>query len=221
MKHFEFTDETLFVAPNKMLHRIRATMSFDEIENGEIGGWVEKETNLMDFAWVRDEAKVFDNAVVAGHARVCEFAKVCGSARVEHHVCVRGDAYVADYCRIGDYAIIGGHAQIIQSATIGGHVMVGGHVCITRYCTVYGNEHFMGDALIATDCDFCSFNNLGYRCDTTTAYKGKDGDVQVTCRGFFGTLDEFAAMVERMYGDNRQGETYKAIMVIIRLKFYI
>ena len=44
-KKFEFTGETKAILGN-ILHRIRALISFGEVEAGELGGWIEKEENL-------------------------------------------------------------------------------------------------------------------------------------------------------------------------------
>ena len=87
MKKYELTAE--FIEKwGKKLFRIKALISFGNVEAGELGGYVEKEDNLAqdDNAWVHGNARVF------GNARVCDDARVCGNARVY------GDA---DYLLIG------------------------------------------------------------------------------------------------------------------------
>lgn len=86
MKKYELTSETKVVF-GRTLHRIKALISFGNVEAGELGGWVEKEENLdhSDNAWVYDNARVcgnaevYDNAEVYGNARVCGDAQVCGN----------------------------------------------------------------------------------------------------------------------------------------------
>ena len=99
MKKYELTAE--FIEKwGKKLFRIKALISFGNVEAGELGGYVEKEDNLAqdDNAWVHGNARVFgnarvcDDAEVCGNARVCDDARVCGNARVY------GDA---DYLLIG------------------------------------------------------------------------------------------------------------------------
>ena len=79
-KKYEFTGETK-VRFGHILHRIRALISFGEIEAGELGGWIEKEANLSQTgsAWVRD------SAVVRGSAVVCDSAVVW---RTNHYLCI-------------------------------------------------------------------------------------------------------------------------------------
>ena len=82
MKKFELTSETKINIFGKKLFRIKALISFGSVEEGETGGWVEKEDNLshsgnawvFDNAEVSDNARVFDNAWVFGNARVSDNA---------------------------------------------------------------------------------------------------------------------------------------------------
>ena len=68
-KHFEFTGETK-VFCGITLKRIRASISFGMIAKGEVGGWVEKESNLSGNAWIYDDAHVYGNAQVSDNACV-------------------------------------------------------------------------------------------------------------------------------------------------------
>ena len=84
---FEFTGEVKIVF-GIQLKRIRALADIDLgwkiIKGGELGGWLEKETNLSQFgnAWVYGNAKVYGNAEVCGDAKVCGDAEVYGDAKV-------------------------------------------------------------------------------------------------------------------------------------------
>ena len=80
-KLWEFTGETK-VCFGTRLKRIRATVEFKlkcgiVISKGELGGLIEKESNLCGDAWVCCDACVY------GDARVCGDARVHGNARVE------------------------------------------------------------------------------------------------------------------------------------------
>ena len=76
------------------LRRIRAAVEFKlksgiVIAKGELGGWIEKESNLSGNAWVCGNAVVYGNAWVSGNAMVygnawvSGNANVCGNARVK------------------------------------------------------------------------------------------------------------------------------------------
>ena len=86
MRKYELTDETI-VHFGHTLHRIRALISFNDVQAGDLGGWIETEDNLDQdrSAWVYGNARVccnaevYDNAEVYGNARVCGDAQVCGN----------------------------------------------------------------------------------------------------------------------------------------------
>ena len=84
MKKFELTSETKINIFGKKLFRIKALISFRNVEAGETGGWVEKEENVNQSgdAWVFDNAEVYGNALVYGDARVYGNARVSGNAWV-------------------------------------------------------------------------------------------------------------------------------------------
>lgn len=65
MKKFELTSETKIVF-GRTLYRIKALISFGNVKAGELGGWIEKESNLSQNgnAWVYGSARVCDNAEV-------------------------------------------------------------------------------------------------------------------------------------------------------------
>ena len=91
-KIWEFTGETK-IHFGITLRRIRAAVEFKLkcgiIRKGELGGWIEKESNLSGNAWVYGDAKVYCNAWVSGNAEVYGNAKVSGNAKVKSY---------EDYC---------------------------------------------------------------------------------------------------------------------------
>lgn len=73
MKKFELTAESKINIFGKKLFRIKALISFGDVEEGETGGWIEKEENLEQSsgdAWVYGDAEVSGNARVYGNAEV-------------------------------------------------------------------------------------------------------------------------------------------------------
>lgn len=73
MKKFELTAESKINIFGKKLFRIKALISFGDVEEGETGGWIEKEENLEQSsgdAWVYGDAEVYGNARVSGNAGV-------------------------------------------------------------------------------------------------------------------------------------------------------
>ena len=97
MKKYELTGETRKVGGHT-LHRIRAMRDFGNVLKGDLGGWIESESNLSQDGkcWVSGNAKVYGDAKVSGDARVGGNAEVCGNAEVG------GDAHIATNA---DYAV--------------------------------------------------------------------------------------------------------------------
>ena len=71
MKKFELTTNSKMYL-GKKLFQIRALISFGNVEEGDLGGFIEKEDNLSQSgnAWVFGDARVSGNAWVSGDARV-------------------------------------------------------------------------------------------------------------------------------------------------------
>ena len=84
IKKFELDLSTKITVFGINLFRVKALISFGDVEKGELGGYVEKEENLNHSgnAWVSGNARVSGNAEVYGDAEVYGNAWVSGNARV-------------------------------------------------------------------------------------------------------------------------------------------
>ena len=88
-KKFKLTKNTK-ILNGITLYQVQSLESFRNVRDGELGGWVEKESNLNQSgdawvsgnAWVSGDAWVSGNAWVYGDARVYGNAEVSGDARV-------------------------------------------------------------------------------------------------------------------------------------------
>ena len=116
MKKFELTSETKINIFGKKLFRIKALISFADVEAGETGGWVEKEGNVNQSgnAWVSGDAMVYGNAEVSGDAKVYGDAEVYGNAKVSGNAKVYGNAEVSDNA---DYTTIHGFGTQFRTTT--------------------------------------------------------------------------------------------------------
>ena len=115
MKKFELTSNTKIFSGRK-LFQIKALVSFGNVKEGELGGYIEKEANLdhSGNAWVYGDAKVCGDAWVCGNAWVYGDAKAYGNAKVYGNAEVCGDALV---CGDADYAIIKGFGTEFRTTT--------------------------------------------------------------------------------------------------------
>ena len=122
MKKFELTNEFVTNMFGTKLFRIRALVEFGDVEAGELGGYVEKESNLGhdDNAWVYGDAQVSGDALVYDNARVYGNAWVYGDAQVSGDALVYGDARVYDNAWVygnGDYAYAHGFGSVNRTTT--------------------------------------------------------------------------------------------------------
>ena len=104
-RKYELTAETLSVN-GRTLHRIKALRDFSNVKAGELGGWIEKESNLSHSGncWVYNDAKVYGNAEVWGNAKVYGDAEVWGNAKLCDNAEVYGNAKVWGNARVYDNA---------------------------------------------------------------------------------------------------------------------
>lgn len=88
-KKYELTEESIDFE-GTTLHRIRAIRSFNDVKAGDLGGFIEKESNLSHGgnAWVYDRARVYGKAKVSGDARIYDKAQVYHNAKIYDKVFV-------------------------------------------------------------------------------------------------------------------------------------
>ena len=120
MSYYEFTGETTTAPNGAVLQRIRATKDLPKhgVSVGDVGGWIESESNLSGNAWVFGDAWVSGNAQVFGNARVFGDAQVFGNAWVF------GDAWVFEQQDIITVTPVGSESVTATAFRIkGGHVL--------------------------------------------------------------------------------------------------
>ena len=122
MKKFELTSEFVTNIYGTKLFRIRALIESGNVKAGELGGYVEKETNLDHDgdAWVYGNAKVSGDANVSGNAWVSGDAEVYGNAKVSGDAKVYGDAEVYGNAKVSgdaDYAYAHGFGSEYRTTT--------------------------------------------------------------------------------------------------------
>ena len=118
MKKFELTSESIVNNFGKKLFRIKALIEFENVKEGELGGFVEKEENLSreGNAWVSGDAEVYGNARVFGDAEVYGNARVSGDAWVSGNARVSGDAWVCGDAEVSGDAWVCGDARVSDNA---------------------------------------------------------------------------------------------------------
>jgi hypothetical protein len=78
------------------LYQIEALKDFSNIKKGDLGGWIEKESNLSQQGdcWVYDNARVFGSAWVSGNVMVYGDVWVFGDVWVYGDAEISGNAII-------------------------------------------------------------------------------------------------------------------------------
>ena len=221
MKKFELTNEFITNMFGTKLFRIRALVEFGDVEAGELGGYVEKESNLGhdDNAWVYGDALVYGNALVSGDAQVSGDARVYGNARVYGDAQVSGDARVYDNAWVYGDAQVSGDALVYGNARVYGNAWVYGNALVCGNAWVYGNARVSGDARVYGDEDYAYAHGFGSVNRTTTFFRLKDGGVGVRCGCFYGTLAQFRDKIRETHGETKKAQEYLMLADLMKLRF--
>ena len=182
---------------------------------------MEKKYELLkdDFIEV-DGRKLYRIRALRGFGYV-EKGELGGYIEREENLTHSGNAWVSGDARVYVDAWVYGNARVYGDAEVCGNARVCGDAEVCGNAEVYGDARVCGDANITNNNDYCCFSCFGSANRTTTAYKTKDGHVEIVCGCFQGTIGEFAARVEETHGDNKFGREYKAIIEVIKAKFGI
>ena len=215
MKKFELTSETKINIFGKKLFRIKALISFGNVETGETGGWVEKEENVNQSgdAWVFDNAEVFDNARVSDNARVFGNARVFDNARVSGNAWAFGNARVSDNARVSGNARVFGNARVSYNAEVFGNARVSYNAEVSGNAGVFDNAWVFGNARVFDNADYATIHGFGTQFRTTTFFRCKDKQVKVSCGCFYGTIPEFREQVK----NTRKGKIAEEYLMIADL----
>src|SRR5882724_9438518 len=102
------------------LHRVKALRDFNDVNKGDIGGYVQSEANLSHKGkcWIYNDAKVFGDAEVYGNAMIYN------NAEVYDNVEIYGNAEISGTVEIFKEARVSGNAQVFGNAKVYGKSIV-------------------------------------------------------------------------------------------------
>ena len=163
-KKYEFTEETMEVS-GRLLHRIKALRDLKYASAGELGGFIEKTSNLSQKGecWVGSQALVFseakvlddayvgDSAIISDHANITGTSTVNGMARIDGFALITDNAQVTGSAHISDFAIVSGNSQISDNANVFDNAYIGGNAKILRSATVHGCVRVFDSATITDE----------------------------------------------------------------------
>ena len=209
------------------LFRIRAIRSFNGVNIGDLGGYIEKEANLShdNDAWISGNACVYDDARIYGNARIYDNVCISGNARISDNARIYNNACIYDDARISGYTYIYNDARISDNACVSGcaciydNVSIFGDACVSDCAYISGYARICGDAWIHSETDYLCFKGLGSQNRNTTFFKCKDGHIHVSCGCFSGSIQEFETKVKKTHGDSKYAKEYLACIEVVKLHF--
>lgn len=107
----------------------------------------------------------------------------------------------------------------VKIGDLGGFVETKQNLSNMGNAKVYGNAEVCGDAKVCDNANIFWCSSIGSRHATTTMFRNKDNGITVTCGCFMGTLEEFAAIVEKEHGENIFGKEYKLLIELAKIHF--
>jgi UDP-3-O-[3-hydroxymyristoyl] glucosamine N-acyltransferase len=174
---YEITAETKYHGP-VTLHRIKALEDSDNVKKGDLGGYIEKESNLDQAgrAWVSDDAKVYGNAWVSGNARISDMAEVYGNARISDMAEVYGNARISDMAEVYGNAQLSGQSRVSDDAKVFGDAQIGDGGIVKEKAKISGKV-LVGRAIVGGKMEVSGEQTIsrGLHDDKTSPYWG-DGD---------------------------------------------
>lgn len=206
------------------LYRIQALISFGDVKEGDLGGYIQSEANLSHEgnAWVYDNAKVFGNARVFGNAKVYDNTKVFEYAMAFDNAEVSVHAILFGYARVGGDATISGFAQVFGNAQVNGsskvydHAQVSCDAEVSGDAKVFGKVEVIGDASISGDAevsklgDYIVFKN-NWSSGHYFTYTRSNRMWNVGC--FHGTGEE---LIKKAYADSEEsGKKYSLYVKLV------
>lgn len=227
MGKYEFTRETMTsYIDGRTLRRIRATRTFNDVKEGELGGWIEKENNLSQDgnAWVYDDAIVRGDAKVYGNAMIRDNVMVYDSAEVYDDAKALGDARIGGCAKIWSKAMVYGRAWINGSAVVCGEAVVCESASVHGYAKICGNARIDGgmevcdNAKITHESNILTIGPVGSRDDFITFFRDENDYIGVKCGCFSGNIDKFLKKVQEEHGENEHARIYRACVEIARMR---
>ena len=211
MKNYKLSDETKTTPWGAVLHRVVATKTFilacglTIVTEGDVGGWIEKESNLSGNAWVFGDAMIYGDAQVSDNALVYDNAQIYGNAKVS------GDAQIYDDAKVFSHARVSGDARASCNAQVCDNARVRGNALASCNALISGNAQISGDAKVMSANDFIVFKSDWSSSRYFTWTKSNDMWAEGS---FYGTGDE---LIKKAYADSEDnGKHYEACVKLVK-----
>ena len=189
MKKFELTENSINWK-GRTLYQIKACKAFItssgiEINEGELGGWIEKEENLSQRgkAWIWGDTKIYDAAKIYGNAEIWGEAQICGKAEVFGNAQIYGNT------------ITGGNVEVFGNAQIYGNAEISGYAKVCDNAQICSDAKIGGDAFISSPDNILTVTPLGRYRVSLSMFKTKENSIKVSYNWDIYTLEKFQSVM--------------------------
>lgn len=201
MKKYKLIEDERTTENGKTLYRIKALRSFNDVNRGDLGGFVESENNLDHDGncWIYDNARVSDQSIVYDNACIRDNARVSGKAHIFENAQISGNALLSGQIIVAGNAHITGQSMLVGANYLN-YIGVYDRVKIGGRTVVYGQPVFRGDAKIYSNDSYMSF----YIINDSLTYTFSNRRWCWNCKLF--STEEFLEYIKKEY--NKKDQEY-------------
>lgn len=98
---------------------------------------------------------------------------------------------------------------------------LGGYVEKEENLSQVGDAWVSGNARVSDNADYICLKGFGSCNRSTTMFKGKNGNICVSCGCFYGTLQEFENKVKETHGNSKFAREYLALVEAAKIHFEV
>lgn len=222
MKKYEFSGE-IKVVNGIMLHRIKALKDFGDVKKGDLGGWIEKESNLGQNGncWIYDEACAYGNASIHNNAKIYDNAQIYDEAMIYDQTVIYDNARIFNHARVFGLAKIIDNAKVYDCAYIHGDCIIGGNATISNWVDINDNICICNNAEICSNQDYLIFKNVGQCNENVVAFKTSDNNICIKKGCYCKTLSEFELEINKKCKEEKTKKYAFACIEAIKIHFDI
>ena len=144
----------------RVLHRIKALKDFWYVKKGDIGGFVEKETNLSHEGncWIYDNAKAMDNSKVYGNSRMYGYSKMFDYSEMYDNSAMYDYSEMHDNSRIYDCSEMYNNSAMYDNSTMYDYSIMYNNSEMYNNSTLKNKTRLYGKLVSSVD-DFIEIQN--------------------------------------------------------------
>lgn len=222
-RKYKILKEESRVIDGRTVYRIKALRSFDDVQKGDLGGFVQSEDNLSHTgeSWIYDDAAALDesyvnyNARMYGNSRLYDQSRITGDAIVEDNAVLRNFALMDDDSRASDNSTLQDDAALHEKASIEDNVVLSGNTLLLGYISVLGNvkmyncflrgsHTIQGDLEVYSTMQIFTFYDNWFEQNYFT-YTLPNKKWSCNKPDFYGSEEDFIKLISGTYG--KIGET--------------